>query len=449
MGDISNSIPKESKTVSAIYFHHEKKNELDKITSSIPISQLGGPCDRKLWYTFRHCSQEFFEGRMLRLFETGDLEEPRFTEELRGIGCEVHVENLTTGKQFLVTAVGGHVRGYLDGCALGIPEAPKSWHVLEFKSHNQKSFNPLKKHGVQKHKPEHFAQMQIGMHLTGMTRALYLAVNKNTDELYSERVKYGKPYAEELIERARRIITSNTPPERISDKPDFYQCRWCSNKDLCFGSVDPDAPALPLSVISCRQCCHSTPIMDEANEGYGRWQCERHNRVRALSLNDQLGACGNHLLLPPLLPFVEPSDYGVDDSGKDFIHFNDEDYGEWFHGNGPGTFTSRELTITPHNILCNKLINEAKKTFQAEVQNATKDILEEYKDATVVWKGRASELVLNWGVLYGENLVHIKSIGQSDLPTHTVKEYSGGRIAILYSEEGNAEIRFAPEQIPF
>ena len=30
--------------------------------------------------------------------------------------------------------------------------------------------------------------MQIYMSLTGMTRAMYLAVNKDTDELYSERV---------------------------------------------------------------------------------------------------------------------------------------------------------------------------------------------------------------------------------------------------------------------
>lgn len=440
MGDISDSIPEESKTVSAIYFYHEKKNESDKITSSIPISQLGGPCDRKLWYTFRHCSQESFGGRMLRLFETGNLQEGRFVRELHGIGCEVHEEDSATGKQILVTAIGGHVRGYLDAGVLGVPEAPKTWHVAEFKTHNLKSFNAIKKHGVLKHKPDHFAQMQVYMHLTGMTRALYLAVNKNTDELYSERVKYDKQYSEGLIERARSVISSNVPPERISDGPEFYQCKWCSNKDLCFGSVDPDAPALPLKVISCRQCCYSTPVLDEVNEGYGRWECSKH--WRALSLDDQLKACNDHLLLPPLLPFTEPGDYGVDESGKEFIQFNEDRFGEWFHGNGVGAFTTKELAVTPPGVLVNRLVNEAKKTFQAKVQNATKDILEKYRDATVVWKGRANELVLNWGVLYGENLVHIKSIGQSDLPTHTVKEYSGGRIAVLYHEEKRAEIRF-------
>ena len=393
---------------------------------------------------------------MLRLFETGDLEEPRFTEELRGIGCEVHTEDQATGKQFFVSALGGHVRGYLDAAILGLPEAPHTFHVGEFKSHNQKSFNALKKHGVQKHKPEHFAQMQMYMHLTGMTRALYLAVNKNTDELYTERVKWNEQYSLELLDRADGVIRSNVPPERISDSPEFYQCKWCFNRDLCFGSEDTDAPALPLNIISCRQCCHSTPVIEEFEDkitekyhpDYGRWQCEKHER--ALSLNDQLKACGDHLLLPQLLPFTEPSDCGDDGDGNVFIHFKDDTFGEWYHGNGVGAFTTKELTVTPPKVLCNKLINEAKRLLKAEVQNTTKDILEEYseKNATVVWKGRAKGLVENWNSLYGENLVHIKHTRESELPTHVVKEYPGGRIAVLYPEEGYAEIRYSNTMIP-
>ena len=45
--------------------------------------------------------------------------------------------------------------------------------------------------------------MQIYMHLLGLKRALYLAKNKNTDELYSERIKYDKAEAERLLLKAR------------------------------------------------------------------------------------------------------------------------------------------------------------------------------------------------------------------------------------------------------
>ena len=49
-------------------------------------------------------------------------------------------------------------------------EAPKTWHVLEFKTHGVKSFADLTAKGVVLSKPQHAAQMQIYMHLTGIKR---------------------------------------------------------------------------------------------------------------------------------------------------------------------------------------------------------------------------------------------------------------------------------------
>jgi hypothetical protein len=40
----------------------------------------------------------------------------------------------------------GWLRGKLDGRALEIPEAPKTLHVVETKSHKEKSFKELVKH---------------------------------------------------------------------------------------------------------------------------------------------------------------------------------------------------------------------------------------------------------------------------------------------------------------
>ena len=54
------------------------------------------------------------------------------------------------GKQFGVQSCGGHFRGHMDGAAIGLPEAPDTWHVLEFKTHNAKSFADLQKNGVAK-----------------------------------------------------------------------------------------------------------------------------------------------------------------------------------------------------------------------------------------------------------------------------------------------------------
>ncbi len=46
--------------------------------------------------------------------------------------------------------------------------------------------------GVEKSKPIYWAQCQIGMHLAGLDRCYFFAVNKNTDEMYGERIKLNK-----------------------------------------------------------------------------------------------------------------------------------------------------------------------------------------------------------------------------------------------------------------
>ena len=235
MGNLSQYTPQESETVSRIYAWHKAMGDAEPQRGYLGASIIGHECMRYLWYCFRQCVGRQFEGRLYRLFETGDLAEERFTKELRAIGCEVHDVDPSTGKQFEVSAWGGHFSGHMDGCALGIPEAPKAWHVLEFKTHNAKSFAKLQKEGVAKSKPMHQAQMQVYMGLTKMDRALYLAVNKDTDELYAERVKYDSTEFTRLMDRAGRIIMAQAPMPRITDRPDDFRCRFCDAKTICWG----------------------------------------------------------------------------------------------------------------------------------------------------------------------------------------------------------------------
>ena len=65
-----------------------------------------------------------------------------------------------------------------------------------------KSFRELVAKGVAEAKPQHQAQMQIYMHLTGLTRAMYVAVCKDTDDLHVERVRADADAAERLLAKA-------------------------------------------------------------------------------------------------------------------------------------------------------------------------------------------------------------------------------------------------------
>lgn len=278
----------QASTVSAIYAAYEQNNE-QRDGKTIPVSQLAEECARKLFYDFRWVSpHEHIPGRTLRIFETGNLEEGRWIENLRMIGCEV-VDLDDNGRQIRVELAGGHVGGYLDSEILGLPEAPKTWHVGEIKSHNLKSFTALKKDGVRTSKPLHYGQIQTYMHARGRDRGIYLAVCKDNDELYAERLHYDAEYCLRLLAKAERIIGANDPPAKLHEDPTAkmaFACGWCKHRGICHEGAWPRS--------NCRTCLYASP------EQGGTWSCARFSKP--LSLDEQREGCPAHLFLPGLIP---------------------------------------------------------------------------------------------------------------------------------------------------
>lgn len=275
-------------------------------------SVIGKPCERALWYEFRwaHDAQAF-DGRMLRLFGMGHSEEARMIEWLKLAG--IHVAGAAEDGQIGVEACGGHFRGHLDGVLLGVVEAPKTEHLLECKTHSAKSFAQLVKHGVAISKPEHMAQMQVYMHLRGLTRAFYLAENKDTSELYAERVNYDPAQAAALLAKAERVIFSDEPPARISEDPDSFACRFCPSILQCHAGSFANR--------NCRTCLHSAPC-----EGDGAWICTRHDID--LDREAQERGCEHHLFLPGLVPGEQ-----IDaDTDAETVTYRMADGSEWVDG---------------------------------------------------------------------------------------------------------------------
>jgi hypothetical protein len=291
-------------TVEAIWRSYEEDAE-SGFRYHLGASLIGKECDRALWYDFRWATRAKFAGRMLRLFETGQLEEARFVANLRRAGVEVYDCDETkpadpiTGKhpQISVRNEFGHFGGSLDGVGIGFLEAPKKWHVIEFKTHSEKSFKALVENGVQKSKPRHYAQMQVYMHLIGMDRAYYLAKNKNNDDLYSERIEYDMTFALRLLAKADSVIQSPELPRRISHDPSWAGCKGyangayrCEHYDICHGGVLPER--------HCRSCMHSTPCQG------GVWHCAQAYEVGSdpeLSREQQEAGCTDHRYIPGLI----------------------------------------------------------------------------------------------------------------------------------------------------
>lgn len=292
-------------------------------------SSIGEQCERRLWMQFRWCEpKDAPDGRLFRLFRRGHLEEDALAKDLEAAGITILTVDTETMKQYELGA--GHFVCKIDGIARGVPEAPKHWCVVEMKTMNEKSFKKLVKDGVEKSNAKHYWQMQAGMHFSGdhdsrMKKALYVAVNKNDDSIYTEVLDYVPAMGKLIEEKIARVVDVPTPPARAGTRTSAV-CRFCPMIDVCHSGKAPP--------VSCRNCVHSTPEAD------GAWSCAKHKK--ALSLDDQLAACDQHLYIAGVLDSWA-DDIEVDRDGNAVLYRIKESGQEFWNGSGENARSSEDI----------------------------------------------------------------------------------------------------------
>jgi len=203
-------------------------------------SRIGEPCARKLVYEVANVpvdpGQEF-DGQTLRIFQAGHQFETLSIGWLRAAGFELRTER-RDGGQFGFATAGGRLRGHIDGVIVGGPDVGLTWPALfEHKALNAKSWSDLVKRGVKISKPTYYAQLQIYMAYMELERALFTALNKDTEELYHEAVAFDPSAAQILSDKAVEILRAaeiGELPPRIAVSADFYLCRWCAYAKRCW-----------------------------------------------------------------------------------------------------------------------------------------------------------------------------------------------------------------------
>jgi hypothetical protein len=240
------------------------KTLTDEHRNHLGASIIGKECAREAWYIFRWVKFQVFDGRMLRLFDRGKKEEANFVNLLRAIGCQVWEVDPITGKQFRIYGVKGHFGGSLDSGGL-LPYLPDFPILMEFKTHNTKSFTNLVNKGLILSKPQHYSQMcSYGAHYK-FRYGLYVAINKNDDDIWPELVELDWKRAHDLENKAQDIIESQFPPQRISDNPAYFACKWCFASEICHNNAPVE--------INCRSCKCALPVEN------GEWRCTRFDAI--------------------------------------------------------------------------------------------------------------------------------------------------------------------------
>lgn len=242
-------------------------------------SGVGMECARAIWYGFRWATLPHFEGRILRLFNRGHLEEGRFIALLLSIGAEVYQQD-RNGKQFKISDAEGHFGGSGDGVVVGLLDLDAGTPALgEFKTSAEKPFIEVQKKGVYDAKFEHYVQQQIYMRKMGLAISLYAVVNKNTDQLYMELVPLNTAIADEFIQRGVNLVWQTDPPAKLHSSPGWHKCRFCDHRPVCHLNASPH--------FNCRTCQYSSPAENAT------WICgnARSPQCGALSKEEQFAGC--------------------------------------------------------------------------------------------------------------------------------------------------------------
>lgn len=202
------------------------------------MSGIGGWCARKIWYGFRGYQPSETEGRVQMIFSLGSAVEEEVLKWLRKGGYQID------GQQDEFIALNGFFRGHCDGIISGVLDHPM---VLEIKSASASRFAAFKTDSIAKVSPEYYAQVQCYMGYSHLTSALWVVMNKNTCELYTETCYFEEEQFTKIEERARNIIRANEPPPRGFDSTS-RECEGCEYRGHCW-----DGPYVQ-TVHTCGTC---------------------------------------------------------------------------------------------------------------------------------------------------------------------------------------------------
>jgi len=235
------------------------------------LSQIGSECHRYLQYHHYWAFKSEISARIERIFRTGHDAEEFMIEDLKKVGYFVK------DRQVSIVGSAGYWKGHIDGTVYHKGEKI----LIEFKTHNDKSFKDVVKKRVIKSKPVHYAQVQSYMGYLELDQCMYMAYNKNTSEYYVEFINFDEDFFKESKRKEVEIIISDRLLPRIGNgRANWHTCITCNARKVCY-------KATPVT-ITCRSCKHVDII------GNGNWRCDLNNK--ALDESDQEKACNRYIL---------------------------------------------------------------------------------------------------------------------------------------------------------
>lgn len=216
----------------------EQYNTQEK-RSYLGASSIGDECIRKVQLQYMQKDQKV-SAKQIRTFDIGHCLEDLVIKWLRIAGFDLKTRN-EKGEQFGFSVADGKFAGHVDGLIYSFPEQfpdkPEGTALLEIKTMNNKSWNDTQKRGVLVSKQVYYSQVQLYMAYLELDRCLFVALNKDTSDLYFEIIPFDPGMAQKYSDRAVQIIKATENNELlpcVSGDSSFFLCKMCGFRDLCW-----------------------------------------------------------------------------------------------------------------------------------------------------------------------------------------------------------------------
>jgi len=219
----------------------QKTRAKEKSRQYLGASRLGVSCERALQYEFVQAPVDVgreIQGRILRIFERGHLNEDCVVGWLRaaGFNLRTHKEN---GEQFGFATADGRLQGHIDGVIVGGPDGFTYPALWENKCLGSKSWRDLQKNKLAVSKPVYAAQVAIYQAYLELHQnpAIFTAVNADTMDIYAELVPFDAALAQRMSDRGVRVITATDAGEllpRAFHESTHFECKFCPWQDRCW-----------------------------------------------------------------------------------------------------------------------------------------------------------------------------------------------------------------------
>jgi hypothetical protein len=271
------------------------KQREDYYTERLGASSISSRnCNLYWWHSFRWARKEETEPEIIRMFALGHLLEEWALSDLKNAGYRIEDKD-SNGQQH--ERQSGVVVHKCDGIIYGVDDADENEpYLLEIKGLKQESLDKVRDKGLQKGSPGYFKQLQIGLTLFQMKAGLFVAISKNGNDFYIERVLRDSKLGVALIDQANATAALKEPPPKTQTSDQSTECRFCSIRNQCWEENQRFGQYRPVEK-NCRSCRFFDVKIDGTDPVH---LCGKTSK--ALSYDEQRAGCDQYRIINSMVP---------------------------------------------------------------------------------------------------------------------------------------------------